>query len=96
MSSKVSSYKIVYCIIFKSIYFLSLSFFIFHGYAEKKTKMQDLVASNESYGIKDLEDDFKGHDINIFNYASILDATMDFSSENKLGQGGYGPVYKVT
>ncbi|CAK8561787.1 unnamed protein product [Lathyrus sativus] len=61
---------------------------------EKKTKMQDLVASNESYSIKDLEDDFKGHDINIFNYASISEATMDFSSENKLGQGGYGPVYK--
>jgi hypothetical protein len=55
-----------------------------------------LADSIESYNIKDLEDDFKGHDINFFSYASILEATMDFSPENKLGQGGYGPVYKVT
>jgi len=55
-----------------------------------------LADSNETYDIKDLEDDFKGHDIKVFNFTSILEATMDFSPENKLGQGGYGPVYKVT
>lgn len=58
--------------------------------------MQELAASNELYSIKDLEDDFKRRDIKVFSYASILEATMDFSPENKLGQGGYGPVYKVT
>ncbi|RHN40741.1 putative protein kinase RLK-Pelle-DLSV family [Medicago truncatula] len=57
----------------------------------KEGKNIDLV---ESYDIKDLEDDFKGHDIKVFNFTSILEATMDFSHENKLGQGGYGPVYK--
>ncbi|XP_058779671.1 G-type lectin S-receptor-like serine/threonine-protein kinase CES101 isoform X2 [Vicia villosa] len=70
-----------------------------YGFKEKKVKrkekeMQELAASNELYSIKDLEDDFKGHDIKVFSYASILEATMDFSHENKLGQGGYGPVYK--
>ncbi|RHN40747.1 putative protein kinase RLK-Pelle-DLSV family [Medicago truncatula] len=60
----------------------------------KKSKRKDLADSTESYNIKDLEDDFKGHDIKVFNYTSILEATMDFSPENKLGQGGYGPVYK--
>ncbi|KAI4298616.1 hypothetical protein L6164_032152 [Bauhinia variegata] len=29
-----------------------------------------------------------------FNYDTIKDATNDFSDENKVGQGGYGPVYK--
>jgi len=58
--------------------------------------MQKLAAFKESYGLKDLEDDFKGHDIKVLDYATILEATMDFSPENKLGQGGYGPVYKVT
>jgi len=58
--------------------------------------MQKLAASDESYGLKDLEDDFKGHDIKVLDYATILEATMDFSPQNKLGQGGYGPVYKVT
>ncbi|MCH83468.1 serine/threonine protein kinase, partial [Trifolium medium] len=57
--------------------------------------MQDLVAANESYDINDLEDEFKGHDIKVFNYTLIMEATMDFSPENKLGQGGYGPVYKI-
>ncbi|XP_050878426.1 G-type lectin S-receptor-like serine/threonine-protein kinase CES101 [Lathyrus oleraceus] len=60
----------------------------------KENEMQELAASNELYSIKDLEDDFKRHDIKVFSYASILEATMDFSPENKLGQGGYGPVYK--
>ncbi|KAK3435677.1 hypothetical protein EUGRSUZ_C00384 [Eucalyptus grandis] len=29
-----------------------------------------------------------------FGYVTLKAATDDFSSENKLGQGGYGPVYK--
>ncbi|KAD6453715.1 hypothetical protein E3N88_08421 [Mikania micrantha] len=36
----------------------------------------------------------KGIDIVVFSFADILSATNDFSSENKLGQGGFGPVYK--
>lgn len=30
-----------------------------------------------------------------FSFAKIKAATNNFSSENKLGEGGYGPVYKV-
>ncbi|RHN40726.1 putative protein kinase RLK-Pelle-DLSV family [Medicago truncatula] len=63
-------------------------------YALKDKKTKDLADSNKSYDIKDLEDDFKGHDIKVFNFTSILEATMEFSPENKLGQGGYRPVYK--
>jgi hypothetical protein len=33
----------------------------------KESEMQDLAAANESYDIKDLEDEFKGHDIKVFN-----------------------------
>jgi len=29
-----------------------------------------------------------------FNFSQILEATKNFSVENKLGQGGFGPVYK--
>lgn len=35
------------------------------------------------------------NDLRLFSYASILEATDNFSLENKLGEGGYGPVYKV-
>lgn len=30
-----------------------------------------------------------------FSFAKIKAATNNFSSENKLGEGGFGPVYKV-
>lgn len=41
------------------------------------------------------EEDEKGIDVPFFDLQSILDATDNFSIANKLGQGGYGPVYKV-
>ncbi|VAH56030.1 unnamed protein product [Triticum turgidum subsp. durum] len=30
----------------------------------------------------------------VFDFHQILEATVNFSDENKLGQGGFGPVYK--
>ncbi|KAJ4703331.1 S-receptor-like serine/threonine-protein kinase [Melia azedarach] len=35
-----------------------------------------------------------GSDLPMFNFSSIALATSNFSEENKLGQGGFGPVYK--
>lgn len=31
----------------------------------------------------------------LFSFTSISTATNSFCSENKLGEGGFGPVYKV-
>lgn len=31
----------------------------------------------------------------LFSFASVSEATDHFSAENKLGEGGFGPVYKV-
>ena len=36
-----------------------------------------------------------GPDLPIFNFNCVAAATNNFSEENKLGQGGFGPVYKV-
>jgi hypothetical protein len=33
--------------------------------------------------------------LKIFSYADMKTATGDFDRENKLGEGGYGAVYKV-
>ena len=41
------------------------------------------------------EDDKKGIDVPFFDLNDILAATDYFSNVNKLGQGGFGPVYKV-
>ncbi|KAL7594226.1 hypothetical protein Lser_V15G29946 [Lactuca serriola] len=36
----------------------------------------------------------KGNYLLLFSFSAIMAATDDFSVENKLGQGGFGPVYK--
>ena len=41
------------------------------------------------------EEDKKGIDVPFFDLKSILAATDYFSETKMLGQGGFGPVYKV-
>lgn len=38
----------------------------------------------------------EGIDLPTFNLSVLANATENFSSNNKLGEGGFGPVYKVT
>ena len=35
------------------------------------------------------------HELPVFDFMTIANATCNFSSNNKLGEGGFGPVYKV-
>ncbi|KAL4639388.1 hypothetical protein ACB092_03G213900 [Castanea dentata] len=51
--------------------------------------VQDLIDSGEFQ-----EEDEEGIDVPFYDLESIRVATNNFSDENKLGQGGYGPVYK--
>lgn len=36
-----------------------------------------------------------GSELPFFSFSMVATATDDFSLANKLGQGGFGPVYKV-
>ncbi|EEF39677.1 serine-threonine protein kinase, plant-type, putative [Ricinus communis] len=54
---------------------------------EKRVK--DMIESEDFK-----EEDKKGIDIPFFDLDSILAATDNFSDVNKLGRGGFGPVYK--
>jgi hypothetical protein len=37
----------------------------------------------------------RNSEFKFFDFSQVSGATSNFSSENKLGQGGFGPVYKV-
>ncbi|XP_059656689.1 G-type lectin S-receptor-like serine/threonine-protein kinase At1g67520 [Cornus florida] len=70
------------------------------GNNEERVVLEHMTP-NEYMNIDELEHDGnKGHDIEghsplkLFSFACIRDATSSFASECKLGEGGFGPVYK--
>ncbi|KAK9067850.1 hypothetical protein SSX86_011961 [Deinandra increscens subsp. villosa] len=67
-------------------------------YMRRKTDeyFLELAASESFKDIHQLESDGRYGEMLLFSFASIVAATRDFSAENKLGQGGFGPVYKGT
>ncbi|KAL9227071.1 hypothetical protein vseg_002808 [Gypsophila vaccaria] len=42
------------------------------------------------------QEELQGIDAKIYSYAELRSATRDFHSSNKLGEGGFGPVFKGT
>lgn len=55
------------------------------------------MTSERSINDNEIPDNGKrGHDLTVFSYASVMAATNNFSLANKLGEGGFGPVYKVS
>ncbi|ESW05405.1 hypothetical protein PHAVU_011G176400 [Phaseolus vulgaris] len=64
-----------------------------HVLQEKKRKEMEMKLSL----IEDFGNDLnKGHSLKVLDYTMVVASTNGFSSENKLGQGGFGPVYKGT
>lgn len=37
----------------------------------------------------------RSSEFSLFEFSELLEATDNFAAENRLGQGGFGPVYKV-
>ncbi|TKY48793.1 G-type lectin S-receptor serine/threonine-protein kinase [Spatholobus suberectus] len=65
------------------------------------TRIQESLYESERQ-VKDMlglgsleEKDIEGIEVPCYTFASILAATDNFSDSNKLGRGGYGPVYKM-
>ncbi|KAK7274447.1 hypothetical protein RIF29_15536 [Crotalaria pallida] len=59
------------------------------------SKNRDLSAEFSGSADLGLEgNELSGPELPLFNFSCISKATNDFSEENKLGQGGFGPVYK--
>ncbi|RXH99301.1 hypothetical protein DVH24_011626 [Malus domestica] len=62
-----------------------------------KTKLMQLNHTSDHSG-DNLQEYIRKHDpseLFIYDFDSILTATNNFSTTNKLGEGGFGPVYKI-
>eukprot|EP00258_Populus_trichocarpa_P032576 XP_024448595.1 G-type lectin S-receptor-like serine/threonine-protein kinase CES101 [Populus trichocarpa] len=57
--------------------------------------LYELLTLDSTNDTLELENDGnKGHNLKVYSAATIMAATNSFSADNKLGQGGFGPVYK--
>ncbi|KAL2331779.1 hypothetical protein Fmac_019360 [Flemingia macrophylla] len=71
-----------------------------HSLDQENTRIQESLYESERHvkgliGLASLEEkDIEGIEVPCYTFASILAATDNFSDSNKLGRGGYGPVYK--
>ncbi|CAI0457483.1 unnamed protein product [Linum tenue] len=72
----------------------TLYYVIKGGGAERfLAEMMEFDAPNDMYEMENKGD--RGHDhLMVYSMTSIMTATDNFSLQNKLGQGGFGPVYK--
>ncbi|KAJ6843614.1 G-type lectin S-receptor-like serine/threonine-protein kinase [Iris pallida] len=75
---------------------LLLSCFIF--FLRRRKKRQRVILGRTNFFSDKLDEDDRGKDpdLPLFTFGTIAAATESFSDENKLGQGGFGPVYKGT
>ncbi|CAN1313377.1 G-type lectin S-receptor-like serine/threonine-protein kinase CES101 [Linum perenne] len=62
----------------------------------KERLLAELMTSDSPNDIAEMEADGAnhGHNLKIYSIATVMAATNNFSLRNKLGEGGFGPVYK--
>ncbi|XP_050280377.1 G-type lectin S-receptor-like serine/threonine-protein kinase At1g11330 [Quercus robur] len=63
---------------------------------DNENRLLSLAISGRSINANEIPNDRKKvPDINVYSYECISTATNNFSLESKLGEGGFGPIYKL-
>ncbi|KAJ4703243.1 Cysteine-rich receptor-like protein kinase [Melia azedarach] len=81
---------IVAIIVVSTVIFVAIVVFITYFFS-KRRKMKKEIRSKQQ---RQNADEFDTVESLEFDFSTIRDATNNFSIDNKLGQGGFGPVYK--
>ncbi|KAI4338181.1 hypothetical protein L6164_016525 [Bauhinia variegata] len=107
--NSTSRLPLILVVVLISIIILGCIIISLYVWKKKMAHKQDRESINRIQGrmfdsarqVKDLidleglqEKDNEGIGVPYFDFESILEATDNFSDVNKLGRGGYGPVYK--
>ncbi|KAG4960860.1 G-type lectin S-receptor-like serine/threonine-protein kinase At4g27290 [Glycine soja] len=81
------------CVLFIAILILCLTFIIYRRWKtrQKGGKMKDKLERDASVIYEHEKDDLE---LPMFEWSTITCATNNFSPDNKLGEGGFGSVYK--
>ncbi|XP_062014516.1 G-type lectin S-receptor-like serine/threonine-protein kinase At4g27290 [Rosa rugosa] len=75
---------------------LILGFLLYKRNKKLRNQVQDYFYFLILYPKYDCEEGREDMELPLFDFTTIAEATDNFSSNNKLGQGGFGPVYKGT
>lgn len=59
------------------------------------SQLQEVVPSNTEEAVRNWRMEGNSSELSLFEFSQIADATSNFSEGNKLGEGGFGRVYKV-
>ncbi|GMJ14631.1 hypothetical protein like AT1G11340 [Hibiscus trionum] len=83
------------------VFLLLVAFFHYFGRRQRRTararnseKLFSFTTFGDPLGEKEIDESRRNGDFPFFDLSTIAAATNNFSSDNKLGQGGFGPVYK--
>ncbi|XP_065619242.1 receptor-like serine/threonine-protein kinase SD1-7 [Quercus suber] len=93
--SGIGTKKWICVAIFTAIALLVIVFCIL-CYLLKRRAVVIQVNLDPSINLNEILNDVKdGAHFSVISYTCVVDATNNFSLENKLGEGGFGPVYKA-